>query len=133
MSWQAEVLWAGSARGSVLYLEAPISFWGGVDPKTSAITVAGHPQCGMLIHDTVLVLPRLVGSSSSSAIMLELLYKNLHPRAMILGERDAILPMGVVVAQQMGWTDIPVLLLPDPPFATGDVLSISSTGVIERS
>ena len=75
MSWQADVLFEGEASGEVLRLESPISFWGGVDPKTSKIVLAGHPQNGELIENKILVIPALVGSSSSSAVMLELIYK----------------------------------------------------------
>ena len=132
MTWQAEVLFAGEARGEVLRFDAPISFWGGVDTVTSEVTLAGHPQLGHTIRDRMLVIPQLVGSSSSSAVILELFYKGMAPRALILGGRDAILPVGVVVARQMGWPTVPVVVLPDPPFRTGDTLSILPDGQIER-
>lgn len=130
MTWTAEVLIAGSASGAVLRLDAPISFWGGVSPETGAITLAGHPQRGEMISDRILVLPRLIGSSSSSAVLLELLYRRIAPRALILGERDAILPIGVIAAGQMDWPTIPVLLLDDPGFQTGDRLEIDAGGII---
>lgn len=131
MSWQAEPLFAGEASGMVLRLGAPISFWGGIDPATAIVTLAGHPQHGESIAGTILVIPRLIGSSSSSAVMLELFYNGMAPRALILGVRDAILPVGVIVARQMGWPTIPVLLLPDPPFGTGDRLSVDRSGMIK--
>ena len=130
MSWQADVLFSGEARGEVLRFDAPISFWGGIDPVTSKVTLAGHPQCGLPVVDTILVIPRLIGSSSSSAILLELSYANMAPRALILGGRDAILPVGVVVARQMNWPTIPVMVLTDPPFETGETLSIEHDGLI---
>ncbi len=131
MTWQSEVLFAGVACGEVLRLDAPISFWGGVDPVTSEITLAGHPQRGVRTADTILVIPQLIGSSSSSAVMLELAYTGKAPGALILGGRDAILPVGVVVAKQMGWPTIPVVVLTDPPFATGQWLDIRVDGKIE--
>jgi len=124
MSWQTEALIEGTATGTVLHLDAPISFWGGVDPETSAICLAGHPQEGQRIAGTILVIDRLIGSSSSSAVMLELLYRGIGPAALILGGRDAILPIGALVAQQMDWTPCPVLLLENPPFQTGDRLRL---------
>ncbi len=131
MSVQADILMAGTATGTALRLDAPISFWGGVDPTTSQITLASHPQRGVRIADTILVLPQLIGSSSSSAILLELLHAKIAPRGMILGQRDAILPIGALVAQTMDWPTIPVLLLPDPPFQTGDRLALLPGGQIE--
>ncbi len=124
MSWQGEALIEGAAAGPALRLDAPLSFWGGVDPASGEICLAGHPQLGERITGTVLVIERLVGSSSSSAVMLELLYRSIGPAALILGTRDAILPIGSLVAQQMGWTPCPVILLKDPPFATGDMVRV---------
>ena len=132
MSWQAEVLLPGEARGEVLRLDAPISFWGGVDAATSEVTLAGHPQRGEHVAGKVLVLPQLIGSSSSSAVMLELLHRGIAPSALILGQRDAILPVGVVVARQMGWASVPVVVLPDPPFRSGDVVAVLAGGRIVR-
>ncbi len=131
MSWQAEILLAGTASGTVLRFDAPISFWGGIDPATAIVTLAGHPQRGESITGTILVIPHLIGSSSSSAVILELFYNNLAPKALILGARDAILPVGAVVARQMEWPTIPVLLLPDPPFHTGDKLMLNEDGTIK--
>ncbi len=131
MIWHAQVLIEGAARGAVLRLDAPISFWGGIDPATSHVTLAGHPQHGQAIAGTMLVIPQMIGSSSSSAVLLELLHEALAPRALILGGRDAILPVGVIVARQMGWPTIPVVVLPDAPFATGQSLSITKDGTIE--
>lgn len=131
MTHYAEILMEGEATGTALRLDAPISFWGGVDPATSKITLASHPQRGTAIADTILVLPELIGSSSSSAILLELLHAGLAPRGMILGQRDAILPIGALVAEAMDWPTIPVLLLPDPPFKTGDTLTLHTGGRIE--
>ena len=130
MNWQSEVLIEGAAQGSVLRLDEPISFWGGIDPTTSQVILAGHPQYGQQIADTILVIPSMIGSSSSSAIMLELIYKGIAPRALVLGGRDAILPIGVVVAGQMQWKTMPVVTLPEPPFHTGDRLKILKDGMI---
>lgn len=133
MSWRADVLFSGAAHAEVLRFDAPISFWGGIDPVTSKVTLAGHPQIDQPVANKILVIPRLVGSSSSSAVMLELIYKKMAPAALILGNRDAILPVGVVVAKQMDWHTIPVVALADPPFATGDLLTITEDGTITQS
>ena len=130
MTWTATPLIDGTAAGEVLRFDAPISFWGGIDPVTSCVTLASHPQRGQTIADRIVVIPNLIGSSSSSAVLLELIHVGKAPRALILGGRDAILPVGVVVARQMGWPTLPVLLLPDPPFQTGDRLSILAQGRI---
>ena len=131
MSWRADVLLGGRASGTVLRMDAPVSFWGGISPATSEVVLAGHPQRGERIAERVLVLPRPIGSSSSASVILELLRKGLGPRALILGVRDAILPIGVLVARQMNWDVIPVLVMVDSPFQTGDMLRIDEDGAIE--
>lgn len=127
----SDVLVSGDAEGAVLRFDAPISFWGGINPVTSRVVMAGHPQIGEKIEGKILVIPRLIGSSSSAAIILELIYADVAPEALVLGERDAILPVGVLVARQMNWQSIPVVVLADPPFQSGDRLHILPDGRID--
>lgn len=101
---RAEVLVPGVAgTGETLVLSAPISFWGGVDPKTGRIADVRHPQCGESIAGKVLFLPGTIGSSSASAVLMELVHARLAPAALILHEPDAILLLGLIVAREMGW------------------------------
>jgi uncharacterized protein len=104
-------LLVGSAHGPVLKLDAPLSFWGGVDPKTGAIIQVRHPQCGVSISGTILVLPATIGSSSSAAVLLELIRLKIAPAALVLGEPDAILLIGCLVAREMGWDAPPAFQL----------------------
>ncbi len=106
------VLVDGTAQGPLLRLAEPISFWGGVDPATARLTDPRHPQHGVSIAGTVLALAATRGSSSSSAIMLELLARGIAPAALLLGEPDAILALGVLVGREMGYQAIPVLAIP---------------------
>lgn len=92
-----------AASGSALVLTAPISFWGGVDPKTGRIADVRHPQHGTNIAGTVLFLPGTIGSSSASAVLLELVHAHRAPAAIVLHEPDAILLLGLIVAREMGW------------------------------
>ncbi|MGN6146702.1 MAG: aconitase X swivel domain-containing protein [Mesorhizobium sp.] len=91
------------ATGESLILTAPISFWGGVDAKTGRIADVRHPQHGESIADKVLVLPGTIGSSSASAVLLELVHNGHAPAALVLHEPDAILLLGLIVAREMGW------------------------------
>jgi len=105
----ARVLVAGEAEGPLLRLRAPISFWGGVDPASGCVADPRHPDYGRSLAGSVLLVPEAVGSSSSSAIMLELLRGDVAPAAVIMGRADAILALGVVVARELGYAPIPVL------------------------
>lgn len=101
---QADILIAGPAsHGEALVLKTPISFWGGVDPFTGDIIDARHPDRGRNISGKVLALPGTIGSSSASAVLLELVRTGRAPVAIILHEPDAILLLGLIVAREMGW------------------------------
>ena len=134
MSVQAEVLLPGTgAAATALALTAPISFWGGVDPKSGLVADPRHPENGQLISGKVLFVPETVGSSSAAAILLELVHSGRAPVAIVLHEPDAILLLGLIVAKEMGY-DTPIALRLDRGrFAAfdGRALHVSSTGVIE--
>jgi predicted aconitase with swiveling domain len=101
----------GAATGPVMKLAAPLSFWGGVDPASGRIIQVRHPQCGETIGGRILCLPATIGSSSSSAVLLELIRLGIAPAALIMGTPDAILMIGCVVAREMGWTAPPAFAL----------------------
>jgi uncharacterized protein len=109
---KGRVLIEGCAQGPLLRLTAPLSFWGGVDPRNGRISDPRHPEHDRSIAGTVLAIPVPRGSSSSSAIMLELIARGLAPAALLLGEADAILALGIVVAREMGHPSLPALELP---------------------
>ena len=108
---KATILLPGTASGDVLKLEAPLSFWGGVDPKTGTIIQVRHPQCGTRISGRILCLPATIGSSSSSAVLLELIRGGNAPAALVMGAPDAILLIGCLVAKEMGWEAPPAVAL----------------------
>lgn len=130
MTLNAEVLVDGQAEGDVLKLEAPICFWGGIDPVTGKITDPNHPDHGMVVSGKVLAIPRIVGSSSSSQLLLELIYKQNQPAAIILGEADAILGIASLVAREMAFGTIPLLQMPFQDLATGAHVMIEAGGHI---
>ena len=129
---RGRVLIDGAGEGPLLRLTQPISFWGGVDPATGRLTDPRHPQHGIAIGGTVLALAATRGSSSSSAIMLELLARRLAPAALLLGEPDAILALGIIVGREMGYPTIPVLAIPPAEQAklTGGIIRVASGGLV---
>ncbi len=132
-TYKGRVLFEGTAEGSFLPVAAPISFWGGVDPKTGTICDPRHPNFGEKITDRVLFVSEPIGSSSSSAILLELLRLNLAPSALLLGSCDAILVLGVLVGKELGYRTIPVVEQVDSDFAdiaAGDKVRVSADGEV---
>ena len=130
---EAKVLIAGAeCSGPVFVLDEPISFWGGVDPSGGTIIDQRHPQCGRSVGGTILCLPGTIGSSSASSVLLELVRAGMAPAAIILDHPDAILLLGLVVAEQLGWAHPPALQLPKSEFGKLQLatVKISTPGII---
>jgi len=133
MSAAAEILVPGKAgEGEALVLTAPISFWGGVDPKTGRIADVRHPQHGEVISGRVLFLPGTIGSSSASAVLMELVHNGRAPAALMLHEPDAILLLGLIVAREMGWETPVAARLDRGAFDAyhGQALTVAADGAI---
>jgi uncharacterized protein len=131
MTLQADVLLPGSpAVATALALTAPISFWGGVDPKSGLIVDQRHPESGQTVSGRILLVPETVGSSSAAAILLELVHGKRAPAAIVLHQPDAILLLGLIVAKEMGYATPIALRLDREQFAAldGKELRISDTG-----
>lgn len=104
MEMKGDILVEGEpGRGEALVLTAPISFWGGVESRTGLIGDVRHPQHGENVAGRVLFVPGTIGSSSASAVLLELVHGRHAPAALILDRPDAILLLGLLAAQEMGW------------------------------
>ena len=100
---QGEVLLPGpGVMAEAMALTAPISFWGGVNPKTGEIADVRHPEHGQCISGRVLLIPATIGSSSAAAVLLELVHARRAPAAIVLDAPDAILLLGLIVAKEMG-------------------------------
>ena len=106
-----QVMVAGEANGDVLVLTQPLSFWGGVDETTGAIIDVHHPQHGANVAGRVLVMPSGRGSSSSSSVLAELIRAGVGPAAILLGERDPIIALGALVAEELYGKTVPVVVL----------------------
>lgn len=133
MGVKAEPVIPGAARGSVLRCAKPLSFWGGVDPRTGAITDPESEHCGTSIAGRVLMLAATRGSSSSSSVLLELIVAGAAPAAIVLGEIDAILGLGIVVGRELGHAGPPLLRLDaaaQRAFSTGAEVAVASDGRI---
>lgn len=134
MTLRGEVLLDGPPTTvDTLVLGAPISFWGGVDPKTGDIADTRHPEFAQNISNRAVFIPATVGSSSAAAILLELVHAGRAPAAIVLHEPDAILLLGLIVAREMGMK-IPIAVRLDRQHFShfqNQRVSITSEGTIE--
>ncbi len=130
----ARIILPGTATGRALKVEA-LSFWGGVDPDSGTLTDPSIAHHGERIAGRVLFVAEPRGSSSSSAVMLELLRNGRAPAAIVLGRVDAILGLGIVVAREMGWPAIPLYELGQREMAEiedGAEIGIDADGRLSR-
>ena len=89
--------------------DEPLSFWGGVDPATGAVIDVHHPQVpGPSVAGRVLVMP------AGRGVQLQLLRAGrIRARsgtarlAIVLGEPDAIIALGALVATELYGTSLP--------------------------
>ena len=102
----------GHARAALVRLEQPLSFWGGVDPS-GAVVEARHPQYGVSLAGQVVALTVGRGSSSSTAVLAELIRAGTAPAALLLAECDTILVTGALVAAEIYARSMPIIQLSD--------------------
>lgn len=118
----------GKASGEVLFLDEPISFWGGVD-LDGVIAEERHPQYKASCVGKVLVMTSSRGSSSGSFCLMELMRKNLAPVAIVITEPDGVICTGVLVGKETFGMDLPVIevkLSDLGEFKTGQNVTVTS-------
>ena len=124
---EARALVAGTATGRALVLDEPLSFWGGVDPATGEVIDVRHPQYGANVTGRILVMPSGRGSSSSSSVLAEAIRAGTAPAAIVLREADPILPLGAIVARELYGASVPIVVVPDPPFRSGEIVRVRAS------
>lgn len=131
---QGECLLPGEATGRVACLTAPLSLWGGFDLESGRISDVNHPQHGMTIAGRILVMPGGRGSSSSSSILLESARLGVHPRAIVMTDRDPILVVGALVAAELYGVNIPIVRAGPEAFeaftTTGTIKLLAESGAV---
>jgi predicted aconitase with swiveling domain len=87
-------------EAKALYTNAPISFWGGIDPLNGHIIDQTHPLRNASTSHKIICLPSGRGSCTGSQVMLELILNSVAPKVLILREPDVILCVGVIIAEE---------------------------------
>jgi predicted aconitase with swiveling domain len=108
---EGEALTPGRARGRLLHLDEPLSFWGGVDPATGDIIDRHHPQAGENVAGRVLLMPSGRGSSSSSSVLAEAIRAGTAPAGIILEIPDRIIALGALVGADLYGQRMPVVVI----------------------
>jgi uncharacterized protein len=108
--FEGRVLVPGEARGKLLLLEEPLSFWGGVDPRSGDIIDRHHPQVGRSVTGAIVAMPSGRGSSSSSSVLAESIRAGTGPAGILLAEDDRIVALGALVAAELYGASVPVVV-----------------------
>jgi predicted aconitase with swiveling domain len=114
---RAHVLNHGSAHGSVIVLEEPLSFWGGFDPATGVVIDSHHPQCGVSLTGRIVLMRECRGSGTAPGAIAEAIRLGTAPAAIILIEPDVNLAIGAMTAAELYGKHCPVLAVAAEDFA----------------
>jgi predicted aconitase with swiveling domain len=129
-SYPAQVLTEGVGSGPALLLDAPISFWGGIDPLSGAIIDVHHPQTGTILAGTVTVLPAIRGSNAGGTVLLECIRQGTSPLAIVLQESNQILSIGSIIGKEIYGISVPIVVLPSGiarSIRNGDHVTVDSS------
>ncbi len=88
----------GKAAGPALVSKDPISFLGGVDPRTGVVIEKGHALYGKSVKGTVLVFPGGKGSTVGSYVMYQLKKNGVAPAAVINVNSEPIVAVGAIIS-----------------------------------
>lgn len=124
---------AGSAEGIAIVSNQPISFWGGVCPRTGEIIDRHHERLGTIITGKVFVFPQGKGSSTASATLVESIKVGTGPAAIINLKVDPILALGAILAGEVYQKTMPIIVVSQEGFDAiqeGDYLFIEPDGTI---
>lgn len=102
----------GKGKGELIVSSEPISFLGGVDPKTGVIIDPTHELKGECIKDKVLFIPGGKGSTVGSYVIFQMMKNNTAPKAIICLNAEPIIATGAIMS------DIPMV---DSPARTEDL------------
>ncbi len=109
----------GHCVGEALVSSMPISFLGGVDPRTGVVVEKGHDLEGQCVAGRVLCFPHGKGSTVGSYVLLALRRRGLAPLGIVNQLPDPIVVVGAVLAK------VPMVVGVDvAELRTGDLLEL---------
>jgi len=135
MESEVEILVPGEAAGTVVRLDAPLSFWGGLDPATGTIIDQRHPQLDVNLTGHILAMEYGRGSSSSTGVLAEAIRLDTAPSGIIIAEPDLIVMLGALVANELYSKQCPVVVVDRATFetlVTGNLVEIIDRGASIR-
>ena len=125
MEMKGRIIMKGKVQAEALVTSQPISFYGGVDPKTSQILEKGHELQGKSVKGKILVFPTGKGSTVGSYTLYRMKKNDTAPAGIINRECETVIAVGAIIS------DIPCVDLIDiSTIKTGDLIRIENENVI---
>ena len=125
----------GKAEGILIKSEKPISFWGGLDPEEGRIIDKRSDIAGRVVAGKILAFTEGIGSSTTSAVLLESVMNSTNPLAIINVTTEPILVSGALVAKEFYEAEIPIVSISPGDYERLDdgdeVLVDGGRGVVE--
>lgn len=128
---EGRIVVAGEASGELLVSLQPLSFWGGYDHQTGEIIDRRNPLSGRIAAGRVLAIPNTVGSSTTTAVLLEAVRAGTAPAAILTTSIDSYLALASVVAEEMYGRPIPIVAITQEQFEklkTGTIIKVQPDG-----
>jgi hypothetical protein len=133
---RCNIVLKGIAEGEALVTNQPLCLYDSLNPKTGIIANKRHELYGEKVAGKIFIFPYGIGSSSSSATILEAARCNKVPKAIINLETEAIIAAGAILAEKLYQKTIPIVDKPKTnPIEVvkkGDLVKVNANiGVIE--
>ncbi|UCC33147.1 MAG: DUF126 domain-containing protein [Candidatus Bathyarchaeota archaeon] len=99
MELKGRIISKGAAQGEALTTSQPISFYGGVDPHTSAIIEKGHELEGKKMKGKILVFPNGKGSTVGSYTLYRMRKNDIAPAGIVNQECETVVAVGTIISE----------------------------------
>ena len=96
---KGRAIYEGKAEGEALVSQAPLSFYGGVNPDTGEIVERGSELAGKSVRGKVLVFPYGKGSTVGSYILYRLAKNGVAPSAIVNAKCETIVAVGAIISE----------------------------------
>lgn len=89
----------GIAKGEVILSKEPITFLGGVDPKTGVVIEKGHELEGKSVVGKILIFPTGKGSTVGSYVIYQMKKNGTAPAGIINSKAEQIVASGALISE----------------------------------
>lgn len=136
MEIRCHIVFKGIAEGEALTTEQPLCLYDSLDPKSGNIVNRRHELFGENVSGKIFVFPYGIGSSTSSATILEASRCGKAPKAIVNMETEPVIAVGAVLAEKLYERIIPIVDKPEIDLIklikNGDVVKVDANrGLIE--